>query len=226
VAFLDDDDEWHPEKLARQVPLLLSNPDIAAVYTGYEIIDRVSGKVRSKVLPMYRGDLSSVLLRGNSVGPTSSVLMRRKCFEDVGMFDESLPAFQDYDLWIRLSRVYKFDYVHQSLFKYYVHSNKIWTNPEAIHRGLNILLKRYGDSTSFRKQSAVYCLTAAMQFCEAGERRRARAALRQAISSCPFDARYYFYFCLSLLNRRTYRSIQQSKARILGTLAGIRRNAL
>ncbi|MGH9856961.1 MAG: hypothetical protein ACRD4B_03855, partial [Acidobacteriota bacterium] len=100
-----------------------------------------------------------------------------------------------------------------------------WTNPAAIHAGLNILLERYGASGSFRKQCSVYCLTAAVQFCEAGERKRARTALRRAISSYPFDPRYYLYFLLSLLNRRTYQSIQQSKARILGSLAGIGKNA-
>jgi glycosyltransferase involved in cell wall biosynthesis len=225
VAFLDDDDEWYPEKLARQVPVLLANPDIGAVYTGYEIVDRDTGETRSEVLPLYRGDLSSVLLRGNSVGPTSTILLRRKCFENTGMFDESLPAFQDYDLWIRLSRIYQFDYVHQSLFKYHVHSNKIWTNPAAIYSGLNILLKRYGASKSFRKQCAVYYLRAAIQFCEAGESKRARTALRRAIASHPFNLKYYLYFLLALLNTRAYRSIQQSKARIIGSLSGARRNA-
>jgi glycosyltransferase involved in cell wall biosynthesis len=224
VGFLDDDDEWVPEKLARQVPVLVENPEIGAVYTGYEIVDRATGKTHSEVLPLYRGDLSSVLLRGNSVGPTSSILLRRKCFEKVGMFDESLPAFQDYDLWIRLSRVYKFDYVHQSLFKYHVHSNKIWTNPAAIHTGLNILVKRYGASKSFRKLCAVYYLRAAIQFCEAGESKRARTALRRGISLQPFNAKYYLYFLLSLLDRRTYQNLQQSKARIIGSLMGVQRD--
>ena len=79
------------------------------------------------------------------------MLLRRKCLEDVGMFDENLPSFQEYDLWIRLSRAYQFDYVSEVLFNYYVHSKRIWTNPEVIRKGVDILLKKYGTSESIQK---------------------------------------------------------------------------
>lgn len=220
VAFLDDDDEWYPEKLARQVSVLLSSHrDIGAVYTGYDVVDRDTGKVLSRMLPAHRGDVFPGLLQGNCVGPTSTMLLRRKCLENVGMFDETLPSFQEYDLWIRLSRVYRFDYVSERLFNYYVHSKRIWTNPEGILKGLHILLGKYGTSRVFRITCSNRYLSIAVQLCESGNGRKAREALRRAISLYPFDLRYYVYFLLSLMNASAYQSLQQSKARILGVAA-------
>jgi glycosyltransferase involved in cell wall biosynthesis len=219
VAFLDDDDEWYPEKLARQVSLLLaSSHEIGAVYTGYEAVDGDTGKMFGRQVPSHRGNLSSLLLQANCIGTTSSVLLRRECFDLVGMFDESLPSFQDYDLWIRLSQVYQFDYISECLLKYHLHSIKIWTNPEAIRRGLDILLDKYGASASFRKRCSGYYLSVAVQFCEAGESGKAREALRRAIALHPFDVRHYLYFFLSLFSQGVYRKLQQSKAKALGSL--------
>ena len=155
VAFLDDDDEWYPEKLARQVKVLSrSHSETGAVYTGYEVVDRDTGKVLSRMLPEHRGNVSSVLLHGNCIGPTSTIMLRRKCFEDVGMFDENLPSFQEYDLWIRLSKTYQFDHVSECLFNYHVHARRIWTNPDVICKGVDILLEKYGESEIFRKTSS------------------------------------------------------------------------
>jgi glycosyltransferase involved in cell wall biosynthesis len=216
IAFLDDDDEWFPEKLGRQVAALKeSNPAVGAIYTGYDAVDISSGEVKARKIPVHKGDLSSLLLRSNCIGSTSSVLMRRKCFEDVGMFDESLPSFQDYDLWIRLSRVYQFDYVGECLLTYRLHSNKIWTNPDAIRRGIEILLEKYGASAPLRKRCSGHYLSIAVQFCEAGDTTKARVALRRAISLHPFDPRHYLYFCLSLMNQSSYRRFQASKAKVL-----------
>lgn len=217
VAFLDDDDQWHPDKLARQMSILRnSDAGVGAAYTGYDVVDRNTNKVLSQMLPEHRGDLSSVLLKGNCVGPTSCILMKRKCFESVGMFDESLPSFQEYDLWIRLSRVYRFDYVWERLFKYNVHPKRIWTNPEAILKGLELLVQKHGAVRIFRRTCSTRYLSIAVQFCEMGESGKAREALRRAISLYPFDARYYLYFFLSLLDQRTYQRVQEAKTKILG----------
>jgi glycosyltransferase involved in cell wall biosynthesis len=225
IAFLDDDDEWRRDKLARQLSVLShSDSAIGGVYTGYEVIERDTGRILSRMLPEHRGNLSSELLGGNCVGPSSSMLLRRTCFDSVGMFDESLSAFQEYDLWIRLSSDYQFDYVSECLFNYNVHSKRIWTNPDAIHKALGLLLTKYGHFQRFRKTCSVRYLWVAARFCEIGNGRKAREALRRAISLNPFNAKHYVYFFLSVLNQGTYQWLQDSKAKILG-LDGISGNA-
>src|SRR5262245_27684083 len=137
IAFLDDDDEWHPEKLARQIEVMRKRPaEIAAVYTGYPAADRATGHVRGRMTPRRRGDLQAYLLKSNPIGGTSSVLLRRACQALVGLFDETLPSFQDRDLWIRISREFHFDYVEQPLLNYFSHPKKVWTNLESLIKGL------------------------------------------------------------------------------------------
>jgi len=82
-----------------------------------------------------------------------------------------------------------------------------------------MLLEKHGVSRVFRTMCSKRYLSIAVQFCELGNGRKARQALRRAISLYPFDLRYYVYFLLSLMDPRAYRRIQHSKAKILGITA-------
>src|SRR5262245_11345247 len=104
IAFLDDDDEWLPDKLAKQMDVLLrSPPEVGCVYTGYVMVDGTTGRVIDQRTPAKKGNLANDLLRSNYVGGTSSALLKRDCLKKVGLFDENLPRSQDYDLWIRIA---------------------------------------------------------------------------------------------------------------------------
>lgn len=94
VAGLDDDDEWHPERIARM--LSVYRPDFACVTTDVLIDD---GRRRLRWRKPARIMLDDLLLT-NHVG--NQVLVERERLLEVGGFDESLPAAQDYDLWVRL----------------------------------------------------------------------------------------------------------------------------
>src|SRR5262245_40242735 len=133
IAFLDDDDEWLPDKLAKQMNIFCSSlAEVGCVYTGCVMVNRDNGRVIDQRIPTKRGNLSKDLLRSNCVGGTSSVLLKKTCLQKVGLFDEMLPRSQDYDLWIRIANEFLFEYVPEPLFKYYVHENKISTNLDAI----------------------------------------------------------------------------------------------
>jgi glycosyltransferase involved in cell wall biosynthesis len=102
IAFLDSDDLWLPPKLTRQVDFFSSNP--AAVINQTEEIwirngVRVNpGKRHRKLSGMiFERSLDLCL-----VSP-SAVMIRKQLFDIVGLFDESLPACEDYDLWLRIS---------------------------------------------------------------------------------------------------------------------------
>lgn len=103
VALLDSDDLWKPGKLAVQVAFLDAHPDALVCQTG-EIWVRNGVRVnpgrrhRKPSGMMFEASLELCL-----VSP-SAVMMRRRLFDLVGMFDESLPACEDYDLWLRVAR--------------------------------------------------------------------------------------------------------------------------
>jgi len=215
VAFLDDDDEWYPEKLTRQMQIMLSAPaEVGGVYTGYFIVDRRTNGIRGQIVPTDRGDLSETLLAGNCIGGTSSMLMRRSCFEKVGLFDERLPSFQDYDLWIRAARKYQFECVREPMLKYYMHADKIWTNSNALIQGLELMLRKYGHAPAFRRKCASYYLSLGVQYCEAKQFEPGRRALMRALRLNPLAVEPYAYLGLSLLGGDGFRRARLAKARL------------
>jgi glycosyltransferase involved in cell wall biosynthesis len=102
IAFLDSDDLWQPEKTARQVAYLETHLEFRACQVG-EIWFRRGRRVNPKKIHCKpSGWIFRESLRLCTVSP-SAVMVRRDLFEDVGLFDESLPACEDYDLWLRIS---------------------------------------------------------------------------------------------------------------------------
>ncbi|MEA3280359.1 MAG: glycosyltransferase [Thermodesulfobacteriota bacterium] len=105
VAFLDSDDLWLPDKLSMQVDFFNSNKDALICQTEEIWIRnnvRVNPKKRHKKLSGMIFEPSLCLCM---VSP-SAVMIKRELFEAVGLFDESLPACEDYDLWLRISSRY------------------------------------------------------------------------------------------------------------------------
>ena len=216
VAFLDDDDEWYPEKLARQTQIMQAAPaEVGGVYTGYFIVDRGTSQIRGQLVPTDRGDLSETLLAGNCIGSTSSMVMRRSCFEKVGLFDERLPSFQDYDLWIRAARKYHFECIREPMLKYFVHADKIWTNSNALIQGLEMMLRKYGHAPAFRRKCATYYLSLGIQYCEAKQFDSGRKALLRAARLNPLAVEPYLYLALALVGGESFRRAREAKARFM-----------
>jgi glycosyltransferase involved in cell wall biosynthesis len=217
VAFLDDDDEWHPDKLARQMEVFAKNADkSAAVYTGYVVIDAVTGRIIGRKTPAKRGDLYPDLLAGNCIGGTSCMVLKRACLDRIGLFDERLPSFQDYDLWMRISREFQFDYVADPLVKYFVHPKKIWTDSDALLRGLEIMLEKYGRSPTFRKYCSRLYLSVGVKLCETHHMEEGRKAISTAIALNSYRLQPYLYFCLSLGGVATFLAARNTLARMHG----------
>jgi glycosyltransferase involved in cell wall biosynthesis len=102
LAFLDSDDLWLSDKLTRQVDFLRAHPDLVICQTE-EIWIR--NGVRVNPPETHRkagGDIFLQSLQRCSVSP-SAVMLHRRLFEALGGFDETLPAAEDYDLWLRVA---------------------------------------------------------------------------------------------------------------------------
>jgi glycosyltransferase involved in cell wall biosynthesis len=212
LAFLDDDDEWLPDKLRLQMNIFrVSSSTIGCVYTGYLYIERSSGSVISRTVPQKKGDLSEALLRGNCLGSGgSSVVLTRECINAVGMFDEDLPSYQDYDLWIRISKQFSFDYVVEPLVRVYVHNNSISKNWDAVNSGIDIMLKKHGSSTSLRKYLSYRSLNVGVSYCLAGNLPSGRSAYLRAIALYPLEIRHYVNLALSFCGSRQFTRVKES----------------
>jgi glycosyltransferase involved in cell wall biosynthesis len=101
IAFLDSDDEWMPHKIERQLSALSEQPAHALCHT-----DEIWVRNGRRVNPGKRhaktgGFIFERCLLLCVISP-SSVVVRRSLLDDVGGFDETLPACEDYDLWLRV----------------------------------------------------------------------------------------------------------------------------
>jgi glycosyltransferase involved in cell wall biosynthesis len=114
IAFLDSDDIWLPEKLSRQVEYFSLNPN-ALISQTQEIWVRNGIRVNpGKRHRKYAGMIFERSLELCLVSP-SAVMIKRTLFDAVGLFDENLPACEDYDLWLRIGCRYPVHLIDTSL---------------------------------------------------------------------------------------------------------------
>ena len=139
LAFHDDDDLWRKEKLEKQVNALTE----ASNRTGFcycemeyhRLNQENSLFVPRRDIPIVRkqGFLYPELLRRNFIGgPT--LLVRRECLEEVGIFDEHLAIFEDWELVLRLSKAYDAVFVAEPLYDYFEHEKSLTTDRSSPHR--------------------------------------------------------------------------------------------
>jgi len=114
LAFLDSDDSWKPDKLEKQVQFIKDNPDIKICQTE-EIWIRNGKRVNPrKKHEMHSGWIYEQCLPMCIVSP-SSVMIHREVIEKVGLFDETMLACEDYDLWLRIAPFYPICLVREKL---------------------------------------------------------------------------------------------------------------
>lgn len=140
IAFLDSDDEWLPEKLNKQLEIFRKGTEkLGLVSTGY-IYDQ---KPNEPFIPQYRGNVLKQIIIANIVGSTSTPLIKKVCFKKAGIFDETMPASQDWDMWIRIAQYYNFDFDPQLLTHYYWQTDSISKNIKKIKKAHRLILNKY-----------------------------------------------------------------------------------
>lgn len=146
VAFLDDDDVWAPRKIEAQMKLF-EDPAVGMVYCdGYSFIDddrENLGAFREASL-FDRPITQELELFNDYIGSTSQAIIKRECFASVGLFDADMPARQDYEMWLRISKQYKIIGSPEKLLYYRKHSGeRISTNWENCFKSYRFVLEKY-----------------------------------------------------------------------------------
>ena len=161
IAFLDSDDEWLPQKLEKQISLLKAKSDYKICHTE-EIW--VRNGIRVNQMKKHRktgGWIFPHCLPLCAMSP-SSILIHRSVFDSIGNFDTSLPACEDYDLWLRITAKYPVLYMEEpQIKKYGGHddqlSKKHWGMDRYRIQALQNII--YGDTlNSENKQKAIAML--------------------------------------------------------------------
>jgi glycosyltransferase involved in cell wall biosynthesis len=149
IAFLDADDLWEPIKLEKQVRILEENPEVGLVYTWVAYINEKSEFTGRVVKYQAEGDVWQTLLECNIVECGSVAMVRRSCFDTVGVFDWNLSAFnvtEDWDMWLRIAARYPFKVVKEPVTYYRQSSSSASKNLKAIEQGFHIVIEKAFDS--------------------------------------------------------------------------------
>ena len=148
LAFLDDDDIWALNKLEVQMKLF-NEDDIGMVYCdGYSFVDGDKNTLLTfRDASIYDKPISHEMeLFNDWIGSTSQAIIKRECFEKLGMFDIDMPARQDYEMWLRISSKYKIVGTPDKLLYYRVHiGERISTNWKKCFDSYLLILNKYRD---------------------------------------------------------------------------------
>jgi glycosyltransferase involved in cell wall biosynthesis len=150
ISMIAADDVWLPDKTSRQVEMMEQMPgDVGVVYSDAFQIDENGERLPQMFIEAYRkfvvppeGFLFDVLWEGNFI-PAMTTLIRRDCFTKVGLYDEDL-CFEDWDMWMRISRKFRFAYERVPEAKYRViSSSAVRTMSVALDRSIELLKVKY-----------------------------------------------------------------------------------
>jgi len=160
IAFIDNDDLWHPDKLLKQVEAMDDNPDVGFVYTNGDVIDS-NGEV---LYPFFddthreTNEMGAILL-DCYVRTPSAVMVRTSILQSAGNFKEGM--IPDQDMWIRIKELTDFHFIDQKMIQYRTHNKQLsnLSNEKMWHDAFKTLhdaMERYPYERSlYRKRCAV-----------------------------------------------------------------------
>lgn len=122
IAFLDADDDWHPDFLARMTGALQAEPDAVLAYCGWQNIGLSGGRAQPFVPPDYETPDKREKLFAGCRWPIHATLTRREAVTAAGGFDTALKNAEDYAMWLRIAGRAPITRVAEVLAFYHFHS--------------------------------------------------------------------------------------------------------
>jgi len=179
VAFLDSDDIWYPQKLEKQMEIMLAKPEVGLVYGHHYVIDENS-IIHTSNKAFLRGAVFDELCKGNAItGSASMVLLRRAVLEKIGLFRTDLVNGEDWEMWLRISKSYEIDFVPDIIAEIRNREDSEQKNIIKMADGLvdtyRAIVSGLGLSREQRIYVSSYCLfNAANMYYSKGKRKQAR----------------------------------------------------
>jgi glycosyltransferase involved in cell wall biosynthesis len=209
IAFQDSDDEWLPEKLEKQMKVFETAPkNVGVVYTGFY---RITGNEKTYVpyswVSKKDGDIHQELLTGNFVG-SPTIIARAGYLKKIGLVDEKIPHFEDWDLVLRLSKNYGFKCVDEPLLISYFTTQSMSANQDAIIKATQIILEKHFDDFKKKKRLiANHYLDIGFKLRSSGDFKNMRDYFIKSLKAYPFNRRLLLHVLLSSVGERLYNKV-------------------
>ena len=159
VAFLDADDIWLPTKLEKQVEIFIKSDlkKLGLIYCAYDLINENGLPDKNgyvfHIEQNIRGKIFSKLLHSNKIASSGSgILIKKECFDAVGLFDENLKAFEDWDMWLRIAEKYEIDYSQETLVQIRRHPQNMQKDFQKMHSNELYFYSKWMPKVWYRPQ--------------------------------------------------------------------------
>lgn len=223
LAVLNDDDLWAPEKLAKQVAMLDSRPDIALTHVGGWFIgpegERVEGEPLGFPYPRTEtGDVFAALVEFNKI-ITSSTLFRASCIAETGAFDPGFYGCGDWHMWLRIASRHAVGYIDEPLCFYRVHGANAFLDSDKMNedaRRIREWLSKDAESLragrphdeAMRRALAHNWACLGTERTWLGDPAGGRKAYAASIRMYPTRVKSYIRWALTFLPRKAFRRLQ------------------
>ena len=210
IAFQDSDDEWFLEKLEKQMKAFENTtPEVGVVYTDMQRINE-DGEIEYWHSP--------TVTHGKIINPKTldyqvanigiqSALIKKECLNKVGLFDEKFPRFIDLELFIRLSKYYRYYHIKEPLVNYYA-TEGISSNTNALIVARKLLLEKYFEDVEKNKKflgKQYYSIGSGL--CSDGDFRNGRKYLIKAVKAYPVNIKFLLVAFISFFGQGVYSKV-------------------
>lgn len=192
IGVLDADDMYEPMFLDTLVNALESDPDADGVYCGYQFVDETNNLLpQIENRPVTSDRLYEALLDGNFLVP-ESMFLRRYVYDEAGLFDESLRACEDWDVWLRAAKKYRIIHAPRILTRHRILAGSMSTDPLRMLTNRLAVLKKHvggeplveGSSILHRAYGRAY-LGSCVEYLQYGDPDRAYQCFQKMANICP-----------------------------------------
>lgn len=208
VGFLDDDDEWLPNKLDEQVTIFQKSDykEIGLVYGGFLRIKE--DRITEIFTPTLRGDVLKRFLceRNPLTGSASNPLILKSAILAVGGFDDSLKCSEDWEFYLRLARKYSFDFTPKPILKIRHHFGARLGSKlrDALEAELKVFDNFQDVLNTCQEGKSFYLQAIGGKYCRLGEGRKGRKYLKEAIKNSKTNLEAYGQYLLSFFGVNVY----------------------
>jgi len=192
ICFLDSDNAWLPDKLEKQLAVFQQEPDVDIVYGDCITINEQGDEISRANMKRHSGRITLHLLKDNCVS-MNTTMIRRRCFDEMGGFDEGDRLAEDYELWLRFSTRFRFHYIPEYLAYYRVMENQLSSDKQARFQANEAILTEFRarfpgvlSRKAFDAGFAHFYTRKARYLASTGQRGQALKPLSTALGYRPF----------------------------------------
>ena len=225
VAILDADDKWFPQKLEIQCEYMASHEEIGLVFSDANSFDENGTKTvayNRNYRRVFEGQVFDKLILKNFIG-SNTIMVRKECLDEVGLFAENTMVAEDWHLWLRIAKRYFIGYIDQPLVMYRLSPGTLTANSAKAYpyriQVMEEILSLYSDyfecrTWLVRRARGGVLMRYGYSLFDAGDYPEARRKLVMSVRHNPLQLKAYIYLLGLLVPKGLKGHISRLKARL------------